>query len=145
MKCAECGYSLEGLQNDGKCPECGLAIALSLTEHLGPRGRSLWRVLKVCFWGAAVIMAAGICINARVSGPFAGPSVAAVAAKSMVLFGGLTLGLVFAAGVIWDLSVEQRRHPLMLTFLWMGCLFALALSACLMPMLEHPRNSWFGG
>jgi hypothetical protein len=36
MKCAQCGYSLVGLDAGGVCPECGLAIAASL----GPRIRA---------------------------------------------------------------------------------------------------------
>jgi hypothetical protein len=31
--CAACGYSLRGLSNDGKCPECGHDIAASLRVH----------------------------------------------------------------------------------------------------------------
>ncbi len=34
MNCVECDYSLEGLERDGVCPECGLAISKSLRPPL---------------------------------------------------------------------------------------------------------------
>ena len=34
--CAGCGYALRGLPNDGRCPECGLAVAASIQAAARP-------------------------------------------------------------------------------------------------------------
>lgn len=61
MKCGSCGYSLEGLDWDGRCPECGLDIASSVRPiHRGPVPGRYTRRLALGFLAMAAGNAAGV-------------------------------------------------------------------------------------
>src|SRR5881394_1427767 len=64
LSCAKCGYNLRTLSREGKCPECGTAVAESLRGEslaLIPRGR-----LKIIGIGLAMLLVASLLVTAAV-------------------------------------------------------------------------------
>ena len=86
LACRRCGYNLRGLNNQGRCPECGAAIGLSChgdllrfadpkwVETLG-RGASLilWGVLASVCWRWS-LRRAGDCLGRPDAGDLGGTS-----------------------------------------------------------------------
>src|SRR5688572_8897843 len=65
VPCRKCSYNLRGLRLDGRCPECGRAVGLSVQGDLlrfsDPTWlRTLQRGVKLIIWGILVIVAGAI-------------------------------------------------------------------------------------
>jgi hypothetical protein len=68
--CRRCGYDLRGLGADGRCPECGLEIWVTLTHVVDPMATRLPRLrdplgvgnallwLAFCMWAATLLLLA---------------------------------------------------------------------------------------
>lgn len=56
LRCDRCGYRLRGLQPDGRCPECGLAIRASI-EVRKPRQRAPESGLKPQYFVLIMLLA----------------------------------------------------------------------------------------
>lgn len=64
IPCRKCGYNLRGLQIDGRCPECGRAVGLSVQGDLlrfsDPRWlHMLHRGARQIIWGVVALVAGG--------------------------------------------------------------------------------------
>lgn len=61
LPCRKCSYNLRGLTLEGRCPECGAAVGLSVAGDLlrfsNPQWvRTLQRGVRLIIWGVAVIV-----------------------------------------------------------------------------------------
>ncbi len=56
LPCAKCGYDLEGLAADGRCPECGADILATLAARLDPATESLERSPRLVRTGWAIYL-----------------------------------------------------------------------------------------
>lgn len=62
LKCRDCSYSLRGLPGNGRCPECGYSIAISVEEAKqkvqgSPRRAALQGNLTLALLGPAYLFA----------------------------------------------------------------------------------------
>jgi hypothetical protein len=97
LPCLDCGYNLRGLRRDGRCPECGRAVADALLGGRVRFAQPWWidRVANGCGWLAAGLIVS--LINCEVSG--AEPI-------TFVLFDVLPLGIILLG--VWRLSTPDH-------------------------------------
>src|ERR1041385_4800198 len=65
LACRKCGYNLRGLMTDGRCPECGTAVGLSVMGDLLRFSDPNWvdtlgRGVKLIIAGVAVLILGGV-------------------------------------------------------------------------------------
>ena len=137
--CRGCGYNLRGLSPAGRCPECAMAVSISLLPSSlslnGPRHFRLadagtWMILAACFW--EIISKAGWLLTAfhGVSGEWLRPiELVCRNPSSMVLICLLQNAALFAFGA---LARSQFRVVL----------FVLGLILCAMEVPFCIGNRW---
>lgn len=100
--CRKCGYNLRGLNLDGRCPECGTPVGLSLYGDLlrysDPNWvRTLYRGVRTIIWGIVVAFLGAILMIVL---GVAMPSLLAVAPLASVI-----------AGLMWVVGAWMLTEP----------------------------------
>ena len=82
IACTKCGYDLEGLEAQAKCPECAQDIMVTLAARLDPATESLarTRALTRIAWGVYLA-----CIGSVLACAIAVPPIVGVIAESTAL------------------------------------------------------------
>ena len=125
IACTKCGYDLEGLEAQAKCPECGQDIVATLAARLDPATESLARTRALTRVAWSVYLA---CLGSVLGCAIAVAPILGVAAESMAfpawiapgVRGAQSLAPAFAAagaavglvGLVLVLPWERRRAVL---------------------------------
>jgi hypothetical protein len=113
--CRRCGYNLRGLSADGRCPECGTAVAISLEGDLlryaAPRwverlGRGSRFILNGLSAALLFAIATGILNTATFGGP-TGTKSLAIEALTAICEVALLIGLVAAYCGTWMMTAPD--------------------------------------
>jgi hypothetical protein len=58
LPCVQCGYDVRGVQAEGRCPECGLPVPLSLAGSIDPEAHRLPPMVSPAAVGRGLVLAA---------------------------------------------------------------------------------------
>ncbi len=142
VSCVTCGYNLRGLQEDGKCPECGEKVSDTLENVLAMADRKLLvelrktvtvlAIVRVCL---LVCVLSPVVVGIILQGQPSKYSDELMGADLILLIVSMCLyvgGLFGMAGITWDL-LDTR--PSMMRYLVFAAVIVM-FSALLVRMIE---------
>ncbi len=142
--CTACGYNLRGLRTEGRCPECGQAVRVSLSQALclasPEHAERLARAVSRLFWSEVMMLLGCVPFVGLVGLAFwmvslwmvTGPDVPRAQARSLAWAARLSLIVGLGGAALAGLYVYHRPGRLSEVMVWTAALVAMLVPRLLL-------------